>query len=413
MTSAPPHSRMPSEHAEITTYQRKFFYSGIARQGGQPLLLYRSDLADDPFPEPCVQANELPSRFGFIPRKAVRDACGTSLDRCFEAVVDGVVALVNARTVNDGFQQDLSCVVDAVRFVTYMENGQGILGPPVLWIAVPPGSTTCDTARQVTQPILLLLAEHDAQDVVVHWREGVLRRLSSGPPLLADVGSFNPTVHLRRHLTSTLNVPIAGEEEQGKDAQGSLTLYFHEHRDLHGIPSDKVLAVSNCHVLMDPSTMTEDYRFEDGAEKKHVRISGERRYTQGLEEADARLSSVALDIDIVTSEIERLEAMESRSSDDERELDRSRTALARLQTDLPEIQDYEAMIKSHDWSDVKKRNIGHIVLAKPVKAIPAKEGNEVRYTEDMAVFELDKARIEGVFQGTTVDMGMFGLAHYL
>ena len=63
------------------------------------------------------------------------------------------------------------------------------------------------------------------------------------------VSSENPTHYVRRFLTALLGIPIATEEMEEEEVQGTLTLWFHENKDEDGNPSDKVYAVSNCHVL--------------------------------------------------------------------------------------------------------------------------------------------------------------------
>lgn len=66
--------------------------------------------------------------------------------------------------------------IGTVRFVTG-EGDAGTPGPVVIWIAVPPGSTSPDTAHKVSQDILALLAENGVEDVVVEWTEGTVIRL--------------------------------------------------------------------------------------------------------------------------------------------------------------------------------------------------------------------------------------------
>lgn len=51
------------------------------------------------------------------------------------------------------------------------------MGLPVIWVSVLPGSTTAEVARYASQEVLALLREHGVEDVVVEWREAVVRNL--------------------------------------------------------------------------------------------------------------------------------------------------------------------------------------------------------------------------------------------
>ena len=65
------------------------------------------------------------------------------------------------------------------------------------------------------------------------------------PPLARS----DATHHVRRFLTPLHGVSLAAEDMEREDAQGTLTLWFHENRDKAGNPSTKVFGVTNCHVL--------------------------------------------------------------------------------------------------------------------------------------------------------------------
>ena len=71
--------------------------------------------------------------------------------------------------------------IDPVRFFTvpYGEDDKnGTLGPAVIWVTVHPDTnTSVDTAREVSQSILQLLAENGVNDAQVEWGEGITFRL--------------------------------------------------------------------------------------------------------------------------------------------------------------------------------------------------------------------------------------------
>lgn len=71
--------------------------------------------------------------------------------------------------------------VNPARFFTHGPPGEeeknGNLGPVVIWIGVIPGSTSSNTAHEVSQEILSLLRKNRVEDAVVEWREAVSQRL--------------------------------------------------------------------------------------------------------------------------------------------------------------------------------------------------------------------------------------------
>ena len=68
--------------------------------------------------------------------------------------------------------------INPARFVTRQsKDGKGSLGPVTIWIAVPPGSTSADTAHEVSEAILALLVKNGVECAEVEWYEAVLSRL--------------------------------------------------------------------------------------------------------------------------------------------------------------------------------------------------------------------------------------------
>jgi hypothetical protein len=154
-----------------TEYERATYYNGITKDGDHPVLVYRSDFGTTPFPKPT-------GRYGHVPVKSVRGVYGTSLNPVWETVSPQIVELITI--------EKIPCSsIGTARFFTHAtpgEEGKGHLGPVVIWLGVNPGSTSSDTAHEISQRILTLLGKHGVSDVVVEWREAVLQRLG-GPPL--------------------------------------------------------------------------------------------------------------------------------------------------------------------------------------------------------------------------------------
>ncbi|KAH7882227.1 hypothetical protein F5I97DRAFT_1990402 [Phlebopus sp. FC_14] len=215
-----------SEHAP-DAYERASYYNGITGDGDHPELVYRSDYLTTPFPKP-------EGRFAYIPVKSLRGVFDTPLNKVWDTVGPQIRDIVKAQEIKWSS-------IDTARFFTHGPTGEekGSLGPVVIWIGVLPGSTSADTAHDVSQQILALLQKNEVEGVVVEWREAVAQRLA-GPPLLKHADSTDPTHYLRRFLTALLAVPLTTQGMKPKDAQGTLTFWFAENKDKDGNASDQV-----------------------------------------------------------------------------------------------------------------------------------------------------------------------------
>ncbi|KAG8903598.1 hypothetical protein FRB99_002949 [Tulasnella sp. 403] len=147
-------------------YERTSYYNGITGDGDHPNLVYRSDFLTAPFPKPV-------GRHAHIPVKSLRGVFDTPLNGVWDAVGPQIRDLIKARKI------DWSSV-DPTRFFTHPplgEEAKGSLGPVVIWVGVIPGSTSADTAHEVSVEILALLLKNGVKGVVVEWREAVPQRL--------------------------------------------------------------------------------------------------------------------------------------------------------------------------------------------------------------------------------------------
>lgn len=374
-------------------YERASYYNGITGDSDHPVLVYRSDFATTPFPKPT-------GRHASIPIKSVRGVFDTPLNRVWDTAGPEIRDLIKARNID-------WTSIDPARFFTHAPpgaEGKGSLGPAVIWVGVTPSSTSSNTAHEVSQDILALLLRNGAEGVVVEWREAVPWRLA-GPPLLSHVGSTNATHHVRRFLTPLLGVPLTAEGMD--DAQGTLTLWFHENKDKCGNPSNKVYGVSNCHVLRKDTTV--DYEHRGGAPMNHVRVCGERRFQRGLDEITKALADQGILADFWAREIIRLRANKVQDAENARE---TRRTQRKLDDANEAIADLEALYDevARKWSDIALcRNIGHLKYA---PAITVDEGG-TRYTTDWAAFLVAEAKVKNSFEGNVVDLGVFRLMFLL
>ena len=384
-----------SEHTP-DDYERKSYYNGITGDSDHPELVYRSNFLATPFPRPV-------GRHAHIPVKSLRGVFDTPLNGVWNTVGPAIRDLVKDRNINWSS-------IDPARFFTHGPEGEeekGSLGPVVIWIGVRPESTSSDTAHEVSQEILALLLKNGVEDAVVEWREAVPQRLA-GPPLLRHVGSDNATHHVRRFLTALLGIPLATEGMEAEDAQGTLTLWFHENKDKDSKPSKKVYGVSNCHVLREDTTVNFEHR--GGAPMDHVRVCGMRRFQKGLDAIKNAIADHFTVANLWAQQIDRLERKENRDEVDNKSI---RATRRKLEDENEAIHDLEALYEEikRDWSDIKlNRNIGHVQFA---EAITVDVEGGTRYTSDWGAFLAAEAKVKGQFEGNVVDLGTFRSFSYL
>ncbi|KAH9026105.1 hypothetical protein EDB84DRAFT_1611479 [Lactarius hengduanensis] len=369
-------------------YERTSYYNGITGDGDHPELVYRSDFLTISFPKPV-------GRYANIPVKSLRGVFDTPLNGVWDTVGPKIRDLIKARKINWSS-------IDPARFFTHGPLGEeekGSLGPVVIWVGVIPGSTSSDTAHEVSQEILTLLLENGVKDAVVEWREAVLQRLA-GPPLMRHVGSDNATHYVRHFLTALLGIPLATKGMEQEDAQGTLTLWFHENKDKDGNPSDKVYGVSNCHVLRKDTTV--EYEQRGGAPKDYVRVCGMRRFQRGLDEIQKAIGDRRLLADLWAREIVKLQAKERQDAVNAKGILANRR---RLEDENEAIADLEALYDevTRYWSDINlHRNIGHVQYAASITVDV--EGGTL-YTSDWAAFLAAEAKVKGEFEGNVIDLG--------
>jgi hypothetical protein len=375
----------------VSDYERINYYHGISLD--PPELLYRSDLQTNPFPVPK-------GRHFSTPTKTVYGVFNTRLKEVWNEVAPKICEILKARGIR------YSAVI-AARFLTQGEDGEGSLGPVVVWIATHPNTTTAENAHDVSPDILSLLATFGVEGAVIEWYEGAVERLS-GPPLLRVTLDTDPTYYLRRFLTAVLGMPITTKEREADDAQGSVGFFFHENKTKHGEPSARVFGVSNCHVLRKKTTI--DYEFRGaGAAPQLVRVAGSRRFQRGVNEIRARIGHLGSDAELLATEIAQLE-LQLRSDDPdevaeaEAAVEVKQTKLTQVKTDIGVLEAFYKELNAQ-WSDIGRRNIGHVDWAPKISVDV--EGD--RYTMDVGTFELDEARFKPNFKGNVVDLGAFCL----
>ncbi|KAI0759357.1 hypothetical protein BC629DRAFT_1066878 [Irpex lacteus] len=137
----------------------KYILQRHIRRRRSPKLLYRTGSEKYPWAEP---SDGLPLQSKSRAR-SLRHSTQRSLGYRGSRV---------SELVREKVQTDHSLSI--VRFATHVEDGESIDGPVVIWISVPPGSTSPNTAHEVSQRILQLLENNGVKDVEVEWCEAAV-----------------------------------------------------------------------------------------------------------------------------------------------------------------------------------------------------------------------------------------------
>ncbi|KAG6375897.1 hypothetical protein JVT61DRAFT_2765 [Boletus reticuloceps] len=143
-------------------YKRTSYYNGITGDDDHPDLVYRSDYFTTLFPRPI-------GRHTHLPVKSLRGVFNTPLNGVWDTVSPQIRDLIKAHRIHWSS-------IDPAHFFTHGPPGEevkGSLGPVVIWVGVLPGSTSPDTAHDVSQKILTLLVKNRVDGAVVEWHEAV------------------------------------------------------------------------------------------------------------------------------------------------------------------------------------------------------------------------------------------------
>lgn len=156
---ADPAAHTPAAPALVSALEARFYYHGLCA-GLPPPLLWRTSRARAPFAVPPPGTHR-----GALPARGAHAVVGTRLNAAWDALAPRVLAALRARGVR-------WTSLKAARF----EGGGAPRGPPVLWIAVAPG-TAAQAVCDATPDVLRILADEQITDVDVEWYEAEVRRL--------------------------------------------------------------------------------------------------------------------------------------------------------------------------------------------------------------------------------------------
>ncbi|KAI9452421.1 hypothetical protein BJY52DRAFT_913793 [Lactarius psammicola] len=363
----------------ISNYEKNFWYHGIS--GDPPKLMWRSDLETNPFPIPPPGTS-----FFKIPTKTAHGVFKTPLNDVWDDIVaPQILTSMKAHGLKYS-------ALKTARFSTAEDGKDEILGPIVVWIALQPNTSNAGTVRDATPDILRILAEVQITNVVVEWYEASVVRLD-GPALMSVEGNTNPKFGLNHPFNTGLGIPIA---RQSDDAQGTLTLLFKEMKTSNGDPSERILAITNKHVVS-VNTTTDDEFCE--ANPQHILVCGDRRLARAVTDIENAVTTGLRDVVRLAGEVADLESKVGTSKEDTRALRRKKNYLHDLDEDNAILQALFAEVNAH-WQDTNGRRFGVVDWAPKISV----SVDDRHYTRDIATFAVDVEKLKN-FERNIVDLG--------
>src|SRR5258708_33515916 len=278
-----------------------------------------------------------------------------------------------------------------------VEAKKPVVGPVTIWIGVLPESTSATAAHAAAQDVLALLNDYQITDVDVDFRESFYTR-EAGPQLLEPVDDLDPLVDVVSPLTPALGLRISTRARP--DAQGTMALYLAE-----GGGSDNLLGLSCRHVLIGPNEANIDYVWHLSKPPKDVLLLGKRAFTNLVDSIKLRIGRYGIAAKRWRKQIKGFEAREEGTNavdvakaktarmKTQGLLDKAEKAMEALGTLLDQV--------NKDWKKLDNRVLGHI-LRSPAISLGV---GEQRFTEDWAVFQINRARLGNRFQDTKMVLG--------
>lgn len=382
----------------VSTFERVHFYTGLSDD--PPLLFNRSDIQKRPFVVPR-------DRHSVIPEKTAHGVVDEILTNTFWK---GTVASEIIELLKEEKRGIHVSTMLPVRFSTAGEDGKDVFDNHiVLWISVHPNTTLETSCRDANADILANLEKHKIHDAAVHWIEGALESLAGPLQMMRVVDQTDPTVYIRRALTAVLSVPLAAEELEADDAQGSLGVYFHEGKNRKGQTSKRVMAITNKHVTSKDIKSDYEYSGRPGAPQKFIRNCSRRRFEQVVNETRAFIAKKLGEAKLFAEQLAEMLAKPESGDDDDDEVAADKLAAKRKKEDLDRVKDdvgiLDGFLKllNSTWSDAYQRILGWLDWAPKI----AKDLDDRRYTRDLGVFVLDEAKFQKNFKGNYVHLGAF------
>lgn len=260
-------------------------------------------------------------------------------------------------------------------------------GPVTIWIGVSLATTSASIAHDAAQDILTLLAKNRLTDIDVDFRGSIYTR-AGGPALMPPASrADSPLVRFVRPLTPGLGLFISARDMP--DVQGTMTLYLEEGGQ--GLNS-RLLGVTSRHTIVCPKEPNTTVTAQSSAPPRDVVLLSDCRLDQVIQSIEVSLLSARRDVYHCEQNIKERSSA-SNAAHAETKKARAEKEILALETLLADI--------NRDWMSIDQRVLGHLLHSPPIRLGVGKE----QFTEDWAVFEIDRTKLGPGFQGNALDLG--------
>jgi hypothetical protein len=279
-----------------------------------------------------------------------------------------------------------------------------VVSPVTIWIGVFPESTSATAAHNAAQDVLALLRDYQITNVDIDYRESFYTR-KVGPQLLQPVDDLDPLVDVVSPLTPALGLGISTKARP--DAQGTMALYLAEGGD-----SNRLLGLLCRHVLIGSKEANIDYVRHPGAPSRDILLLSSRAFTALIDSIKFRIARHGVAVKRWRKRIEGLLGERGTNSVDAEKAKAARVETQRLLDEAENAMEALGVLLDRvnkDWKKLNNRVLGH-VLCSPAISLGV---GEHRFTEDWGIFQVDRAKLGGGFQGNKLDLGARSLSTWL
>ncbi|KAH9178153.1 hypothetical protein EDB89DRAFT_2063952 [Lactarius sanguifluus] len=183
-------------------------------------------------------------------------------------------------------------------------------------------------------------------------------------------------------------------------AEGTGAIYLSEHRD-----SEKIFILTARHVVLPLKTVANKLynHTQTGQRGSEVVLPGSQAFQTVLESTKAKIEDDGMMVNQYSQQLDTLRKRVARGDKDGIKKER-KVAEGNLRVAEESIESLEQFRKEamKYWSEESQRVIGHVVYSPPITF-----GTGIkRYTEDWALIELDRSKINwDNFRGNVIDLG--------
>ena len=265
--------------------------------------------------------------------------------------------------------------------------------PAIIWMGVLHGSLTAEIGIRVATDCKGILSAHGIPDVHVEIRESEVFRSAK---LYKPVPTSNATVRVLEPFSTALGLPISADDTPSIGGTGG---FFISDPRYPG----NIYLVTARHVVISPDK--DDNRLyqhnNPDQPRRKVSLFSDPAIERNITAIKSEISGKEIIIKQLEWRLKIAEKMEEEEAEAERDevqpqLKKERRAIGDLEAFLADI--------SRDWKERKNRVLGHVVLS-PAIGLSVGEEPDEGFTEDWAVIEIDKSKLDSTnFVGNAIDL---------